>query len=447
MSTSTTSANTNPRQNRLIHGLSAKEPKTLPPNLQLRVDTLFHQFTIEYKPKSNTEIELIQRLALAAARLERIADLDIQSTSVRIQTAQDDYIQAQSKATLAHIQNLQTNPALASYELTQSTTGCDWLLEQWKSLQSTLHTLGAWSPAQAALARQLWANPFLFNPQDNTLSIHDRHILTYTALHKPIQPSAYAHFGFDPKARPLNDPVEKLFLDFLQAQEATMGPEFEPSSSLADYKPTVLALLDQSINQTIQTLELLRAEALERDQTQLDLAPTLAQINTSKEAQILLRYQARDSLDFNRAINQLRHIQTQRQKQAKPNPQQHPEPPPFPPQKHNPTNQTHPPQPQPNQPLPSTFPINNPLECGGSPPLHKPPQITAKHDRTLSSPAQPLSKTTRQTTTSPRAERPPQSRKHQTGLPQQPQPPLEYEASPGCAVPSIGSSDPVPPAI
>jgi hypothetical protein len=132
------------RLNRLRMGLTAKV-LTLPTENVDDVQAKRDAWRNHYQPQQHDEEDLVDRLALASLRLERIATAEAAIIAKQIETAEFDWKLDIELRLLDLTDRLRTEPARAQIGLMSFGAGIAWLLERWVRLHNAFEQFGCWN--------------------------------------------------------------------------------------------------------------------------------------------------------------------------------------------------------------------------------------------------------------------------------------------------------------
>jgi hypothetical protein len=150
--------------NSLRNGLTAKTlvlPNENPQDVQARVDA-WHQ---SCQPQGHLEEELVNQMALASQRIQRIARAENAILAEQVANAEIDWKRAQETRLLNLTRHLYSEPEQTHVDLLSFGAGVCWLLERWIALHETFERYGYWNhPHLIDLALRLeGANPDYFH--------------------------------------------------------------------------------------------------------------------------------------------------------------------------------------------------------------------------------------------------------------------------------------------
>src|SRR5690242_6674519 len=133
------------RRNALKHGLTG-QGIVLSKADQARMEAKLAMLKKNLEPINELEEQLVQRMALALVRMEKCTKQEAADTRRRKNRALKRWEQKQLQIAEEISEGLLSNkPWQAVEALESSSTGCDWLIQQWQSLADLLDS-GQWTP-------------------------------------------------------------------------------------------------------------------------------------------------------------------------------------------------------------------------------------------------------------------------------------------------------------
>ncbi len=144
-------------RNSLKHGLRAKT--LLPHDLAAAVERRTAEFVEQFEPRTRYEVWLVGQMALAAARLDRCAEMSIVDLQRGIDRAGPCWDDDRRAAVEDLGARLPKDPARVSRALRRCKQGADWLIERWEALGEIVAVNGRWSDDQRRLAFDLLGVP------------------------------------------------------------------------------------------------------------------------------------------------------------------------------------------------------------------------------------------------------------------------------------------------
>ncbi len=131
----------------------------LPDDLAAAVERRTAELVEQFEPRSPYEFWLIRQMALAAARLDRCAEMSIVDLQRGIDRAGPCWDDDRRAAVDDLGARLPKDPARVARALRRVRQGADWLIERWEALGEILGTNGRWSDDQRRLAFDLLGVP------------------------------------------------------------------------------------------------------------------------------------------------------------------------------------------------------------------------------------------------------------------------------------------------
>jgi len=131
-------------QNALKHGFTAKVltlPGENPDVIQAQADA-WHEAT---QPEGHNEESLVDQLALATLRLERLARAEAAILAAQTVEAKTQWDCEQQRKLVKYSQQLQHDPALSLIELESFGAGARWLLDRWVELEAAFDMYNGWN--------------------------------------------------------------------------------------------------------------------------------------------------------------------------------------------------------------------------------------------------------------------------------------------------------------
>jgi hypothetical protein len=132
------------RRNRLTHGLTAKVltlPGEDPEAIQAQADRL-HE---DLQPEGHDEEVLVDQIALASLRLERIARAEAEILAEQVRNAETEWDLEQNLRLLQFRRLLRRDRATAILNLRSFGAGVSWLLGRWKFLEAAFNSSQCWN--------------------------------------------------------------------------------------------------------------------------------------------------------------------------------------------------------------------------------------------------------------------------------------------------------------
>jgi hypothetical protein len=144
-------------KNSLKHGLRAKT--LLPDDLAAAVARRNAELVAQFDPSTPYQSWLVYQLALAAARLDRCAEMMIVDLQYGIDRAGTCWDDDRRQAVEDLGARLPKDPARVARALRRVRQGADWLIERWEALGEIVEVNGRWSDDQRRLAFDLLGVP------------------------------------------------------------------------------------------------------------------------------------------------------------------------------------------------------------------------------------------------------------------------------------------------
>jgi hypothetical protein len=282
------------RFNSLRDGLTAKTlvlPNENPEDVQARVDA-WHQ---SCQPQGHVEEELVDQMALAAQRLQRIARAENAILAEQVANAKIDWKHAQETRLLRLIRRLYAEPEQTRVDLLSFGFGVHWLLERWKALHEAFERYGCWNhPHLIDLAIRLDGG----NPDYFRSSVISGYELAVVAI------SCVPNFKDVP-----------ILVEMLRTMPAEWigrhGVDTTYERSEAQRK------LRAHIELRVRELTKLAAEFQIRDERALTQASLRAEVpRDTPENRLLVRYMKSAETSFDKAYKALQKAQAERQNAA-----------------------------------------------------------------------------------------------------------------------------------
>ncbi|CAN5890918.1 hypothetical protein BH23PLA1_BH23PLA1_34150 [soil metagenome] len=148
------------RKNALKHGLTGNGV-VLPETIAAQAEKIRAELTREYPTADAIDRVLIERAALAAARLDRAFDVEQTGRIEHMARALSDVGWDLDRAAEAEAlgDKIARRPGRIAAELRTTHQGCDWLLGRWKGLAKALDRRATWDDDQRQLALDLLGIP------------------------------------------------------------------------------------------------------------------------------------------------------------------------------------------------------------------------------------------------------------------------------------------------
>jgi hypothetical protein len=136
------------------HGFTG-DGKNLPPDMEAEVRKEIAIDTAKYRPRDDSERELIRRAALGTVRARRLAEAENVLIDERMRTAVKRWDEARADEVAALAAGLDADPETAQRHLRRTADGCDYLGDAWETLGRVLAINGHWDEAHAWRALRL----------------------------------------------------------------------------------------------------------------------------------------------------------------------------------------------------------------------------------------------------------------------------------------------------
>jgi hypothetical protein len=169
--------------NILRSGLTAKTlvlPNENPEEVQARADAWHHSC----QPQGHLEEELVNQMALASQRIQRIARAESAILAEQVANAEIDWKHAQETRLLRLTRRLYAEPELTHVDLLSFGAGVCWLLERWVNLHEAFERYGCWNdPRLIDLALRLeGTNPDYFSSLATTAGSYELAVVAISCV-------------------------------------------------------------------------------------------------------------------------------------------------------------------------------------------------------------------------------------------------------------------------
>jgi hypothetical protein len=118
----------------------------------------------QFRPQSEYEDSLIQDMAIARVKLDRIADWQVANADRVVDRARDFWDLDQRERALKLLRRLPKDPPMLSHKLAAVKQGALLLIERWEGLSRAALTAGDWDDAQRGLALDMLGTALELRP-------------------------------------------------------------------------------------------------------------------------------------------------------------------------------------------------------------------------------------------------------------------------------------------
>ena len=145
------------RRNSLKHGMCSKTD-ILPTELDAKVQDRYSKWSDQLRPEGFVEATLIKRAVSCDVKLDWLDQQFHLIVAKQTREAGNRFDTREHKAALLEAESLDADPQETVANLRQSVAGCDWLIEEWKTLQDSLSD-GLSNPQIARAFRLMGIDP------------------------------------------------------------------------------------------------------------------------------------------------------------------------------------------------------------------------------------------------------------------------------------------------
>jgi hypothetical protein len=282
--------------NSLRNGLTAKTlvlPNENPQDVQAKVDA-WHQ---SCQPQGHLEEELVNQMALASQRIQRIARAESAILAEQVANAEIDWKHAQETRLLRLTRRLYAEPEQTHVDLLSFGAGVCWLLERWVNLHEAFERYGCWNhPHLIDHALRLdGANPDYFHSSTANATGYELAVVAISCI---------PNFQEVPI---LVDMLRKMPADWVGRHGV------DTTYERAEAQRKLLAHIEMRIRELTKLAEDFQI----RDERALILASERAQaLRDTPENRLLVRYMKSAETSFDKAYRALQKAQWERQNAA-----------------------------------------------------------------------------------------------------------------------------------